>query len=166
MCVYYIYIYTHICSFLLFSVVYRTTHWLLTLSNQLLPSQAALKWDEECQAGPGIMDSAIKHISIWNTKFCNTLLTLFSYWNCRCKLTFYFTALHVSIVIFLCSGNLNFSASVFPFLQFMQIQLSYKCHHRLIHASCQHCPWLWYLESSGKQVLPYQRMFGRKECFN
>lgn len=36
----------------------------------------------------------------------------------------------------------------------MLIQLSYKCHYRLMNASCQHWPWLcgiWkYLESSAK----------------
>lgn len=155
---------------MLFSVVFRRT-----LQTGCCPlainyfsirqSQSEMRNDRQKQVLFGFMDSAINYLSTWKMKFCSTLLNLFSYSKSGCKSTFYFTVLHVSIMIFLCNDNFNFSTSLFPFLQFMQIQLSYKCHHRLMHASCQHWPWLcgiWEVVVN----TAYWRMFGRKECFN
>lgn len=139
----FIYIYIFICA--VFCCLQKNpTDWLLPVSNQLLLNQTDSKWDERDRSR-FFLQLWIVLLSASQPERLNTAtlcLIFFLTQKVDVNPLFYFTVLCVFIMIFLCNGNFNFSTSLFPFLQFMQIQLSYKCYHRLMHALCQHWPWL------------------------
>lgn len=98
------------------------------------------EWQEQVPLELWIVLPSTSQPERWNSVML--CLIFFSYSKSGCRPTFYFRVLHVSIMVFVCNGNFNFSTSLFPFLQSMQIQLSYECHYRLMHTSCLHWPWL------------------------